>query len=334
MLFATFSLRLSSDQGYPEPRIGQQYNLSRRRNLSQSVEYRIELHFTHLQSELHPPFEAARRVTSKNLHLWFSDRIMPKHESQDLSCSGNSGPLPEIDIEHQDQPLCGTLYLDRRDSSGTADTSSTDESSPLMNPLKTMPKRTTYRIWLNHARRQYEKNLNERPVVTKALTSACLTMVGDFVGQSIEQYRLEYDTSETIHFDLVRLVKFSFMGLCLQAPLTHYFYVVLDYYLPPTPLPWTPTTFLKMACDQLIYAPFFTFVVISYLGIFGGSSLLSIREQLDAEYWRTLVDNWKLWVPATLINMAYVPPAYRVLYCNVVFFVWSIYLSLFLNAPG
>jgi peroxisomal membrane protein 2 len=39
----------------------------------------------------------------------------------------------------------------------------------------------------------------------------------------------------------------------------------------------------------------------------------------------------KLWIPATVINIAFVPPLLRVLYLNCVFFFWSIYLSLVLN---
>jgi len=32
-----------------------------------------------------------------------------------------------------------------------------------------------------------------------------------------------------------------------------------------------------------------------------------------------------------VINIGFVPPIFRVLYLNVVFFFWSIYLSLVLN---
>ncbi len=38
-----------------------------------------------------------------------------------------------------------------------------------------------------------------------------------------------------------------------------------------------------------------------------------------------------LWVPATVINIAFVQPALRVLYDNLVFFFWTIYLSMVLN---
>jgi hypothetical protein len=112
---------------------------------------------------------------------------------------------------------------------------------------------------------------------------------------------------------------------------THYYYVALDRYLPPTKYPWTTTTLLKLIIDQAIYAPTFLFLVIVYLGIFEGSSFSFIEKQLKEEYMITLISNWKLWVPATVYNMAYVPPAFRVLYCNVIFFGWSIYLSLALN---
>lgn len=38
-----------------------------------------------------------------------------------------------------------------------------------------------------------------------------------------------------------------------------------------------------------------------------------------------------LWVPATIVNIAFVTPVLRVLYDNLVFFFWTIYLSMVLN---
>jgi Mpv17 / PMP22 family len=39
----------------------------------------------------------------------------------------------------------------------------------------------------------------------------------------------------------------------------------------------------------------------------------------------------KLWIPASLVNLAFVKPSLRVLYVNVVFFLWTIILSMILN---
>jgi len=57
----------------------------------------------------------------------------------------------------------------------------------------------------------------------------------------------------------------------------------------------------------------------------------SIQKQLENDYQDTIVANWKLWVPATVVNIGFVPPILRVLFLNCVFFFWSIYLSLLFN---
>jgi hypothetical protein len=50
--------------------------------------------------------------------------------------------------------------------------------------------------------------------------------------------------------------------------------------------------------------PPFTFIVILYLEVSGGLSWHDVQEQLEDEYWKTLVNNWKLWISATVINIA------------------------------
>jgi Mpv17 / PMP22 family len=41
-----------------------------------------------------------------------------------------------------------------------------------------------------------------------------------------------------------------------------------------------------------------------------------------------------LWIPATFVNMAFVPPELRVLFINALFYFWTIYLSLTLGGDG
>jgi peroxisomal membrane protein 2 len=174
--------------------------------------------------------------------------------------------------------------------------------------------------------------LNRRPVATKSITAGIIVSLGDIVGQLVEIVSASTSTSTAVSFDVVRLARFCTMGLFLQAPVTHYYYHALDQKFPPTPdNPWTTTTFIKLIIDQILYAPFFLFAVILYLGILQGNNWGTIRLQLQDKYVSTMIINWKVWVPATIINMAYVPPQFRVLYCNVIFFGWSIFLSIILN---
>jgi hypothetical protein len=39
----------------------------------------------------------------------------------------------------------------------------------------------------------------------------------------------------------------------------------------------------------------------------------------------------KLWIPATIVNIAFIKPILRVTYDNLVFFIWTIFLSIMLN---
>lgn len=204
---------------------------------------------------------------------------------------------------------------------------SIDENSPLMGSHHhhryPEPEKSSWmKIW-----KVYQSWLVSRPMLTKSITAAILVGCGDLAGQCIDLATNQAVTS----LDLWRISSYTLMGLLLQAPVTHYYYLLLDSKLPPTPSPWTATTFLKLAIDQLIFAPSFTVLVFFFLGFCEGDSVGQICQHLQETFLTTMIANWKLWVPAVFVNLAFCPPELRVLYCNVIFFVWSIILSLLLK---
>ncbi|CAB9500176.1 Peroxisomal membrane protein 2 [Seminavis robusta] len=222
---------------------------------------------------------------------------------------------------------------------------SIDENSPLLGldkPAHSNPPQSAECSLLSGCQRAwqwYEAQLDQMPILTKSLTSAILTGAGDLAGQLIQELSI-FSSSSTgstssgiwfVHLDLYRTSCFFLMGLLLQAPITHYYYVLLDAKLPPTPNPWTRTTFLKLAIDQLIWAPLFTLGVFFFLDTLQGQNAV---QHIQHDFVMTMLANWKLWVPASLINMAFCPPQLRVLYCNCIFFVWSICLSILLNGDS
>ena len=75
-------------------------------------------------------------------------------------------------------------------------------------------------------------------------------------------------------------------------------------------------------------------LIFAFLGFLEGKNADAIKEQLNDDYTDTMLANWKLWLPATVVNIGFCPPILRVLFLNVVFFFWSIYLSLKLNNKG
>ena len=198
------------------------------------------------------------------------------------------------------------------------------EDSPLLDPSKPAlrkPKACIELIWDS-----YQQSIDNYPLATKSITSAILTAAGEVVSQQITSFGGAVDTRQ--------MWEFFFIGLLLQAPSSHYFYLLLDRELPPTSSPWTWTTFIKLLIDQLIFSPTFLLSLFIFLDALEGLGPMAMLSHLQQSYMTTLVTNWKLWVPATMVNMACIPPAYRVLYNNLVFFVWSIILAMLLLSPA
>jgi peroxisomal membrane protein 2 len=175
----------------------------------------------------------------------------------------------------------------------------------------------------------YLTALETDPLLVKSVTAGVILGAADLAGQSIQQATSK-DT-ESSGVDIARLLRFAFFGFILQAPWNHFYYLLLDGALPPTEDPFTTTTGIKVIIDQFVQAPIFTVIIFGFLGILEGKTADDIKKQLDEDYTDTMVANWKLWVPATVVNIAFCPPILRVLFLNCVFFFWSIFLSLKLN---
>eukprot|EP00316_Scyphosphaera_apsteinii_P008974 CAMPEP_0119314014 /NCGR_PEP_ID=MMETSP1333-20130426/31295_1 /TAXON_ID=418940 /ORGANISM="Scyphosphaera apsteinii, Strain RCC1455" /LENGTH=243 /DNA_ID=CAMNT_0007319023 /DNA_START=13 /DNA_END=744 /DNA_ORIENTATION=- len=168
----------------------------------------------------------------------------------------------------------------------------------------------------------YNAALETQPLLTKSLTASVLLAAADFSAQSLEG-------EDPV--DLARVVRFAIFGLVLQAPWNHFYYMALDGAIPPTPEPLSPTNLAKVGIDQFVQAPIFTAIIFIFLGSLEGLSKDAIQRKLQIDWWPTMQANWKLWIPATAVNIALVPPVLRVLYINIVFFFWSIFLSTVAN---
>lgn len=184
----------------------------------------------------------------------------------------------------------------------------------------------------------YNDALQASPLLVKSVTASVILGAADVAGQAIEQAQtadnkndVDGNNDDLSQLDLARTIRFAFFGLVLQAPWNHFYYLLLDGAIPPTEEPFTTTTGIKVVIDQFVQAPIFTVLIFAFLGFLEGKNTEAIQQQLEDDYADTMVANWKLWVPATVVNIAFVPPILRVLYLNCVFFFWSIFLSLKLN---
>lgn len=183
----------------------------------------------------------------------------------------------------------------------------------------------------------YLTALEADPLLVKSITAGVILGAADLSGQAIQQAiatndgSASGDESSSNSVDFARFARFAFFGLVLQAPWNHFYYQLLDGALPPTEDPLSATTGIKVVIDQFVQAPIFTVLIFGFLGVLEGKTTDEIKKQLDDDYVDTMFANWKLWVPATAVNIAFCPPILRVLFLNCVFFFWSIFLSLKLN---
>ena len=190
----------------------------------------------------------------------------------------------------------------------------------------------------------YGEVLQSQPLLTKSITSCVILTMADATTQLLSPPAASpppaSPSSESApllpspsysppkSFSFPRLLRFSSFGLLLVAPWNHYYYKFLDSAIPPTPDPLSVTNLAKVLIDQFVQAPFFTVLIFLYLGLVAGDSVETVKTTIATQYKTTIIANWKLWIPATAINIGFVDPDYRVLFLNGVFFFWSIYLSL------
>uniref|UniRef100_A0A7S2WUE7 Peroxisomal membrane protein MPV17 n=1 Tax=Rhizochromulina marina TaxID=1034831 RepID=A0A7S2WUE7_9STRA len=173
--------------------------------------------------------------------------------------------------------------------------------------------------------------LETAPLATKSVTAAVIIGSGDATAQWIEATRSEAAVEDSA-IDIARVGRWAAFGLLLQAPWNHFFYLALDGALPPTVDPFTTVTATKVFIDQFIQAPIFTSIIFVFFAVVEGKGLGFAKSQLQNELMQVLLKNWAVFLPATAINLAFLPNELRVLFLNGVFFFWVIYLSLTVNA--
>lgn len=219
-------------------------------------------------------------------------------------------------------------YLSSTAATDTASAFSLDEEEKDESPMENAKCSRCLSFW-----EAYYAALLKYPLLVKSLTAFILLGFADVIAQSIERIRNSYKddgNDEIIPLNIYRVARFGFFGLA-GAPWTHYYYAWLDTVLPPTQNPWTWTTAIKVVIDQFLQAPALLASMIMGMALMEGRGIDGVKVDMENQYMEALIKNWELWIPATVVNIAFVKPDLRVLYDNLVFFFWTIFLSMLLN---
>ena len=195
-------------------------------------------------------------------------------------------------------------------------------------------------ILLRRAFASYESALHSRPLTTKvppatkihivrllngrrvcrfasqAVTSAVIGGVGDLTCQCA------FENRDLDNIDLHRTAVFTALGGVMVAPALHSWYSWLHRNVPGESL---ASIGRRLLLDQGVFAPVFipSFMTV-LLFIEGNPAPIS---EAQTKWWPTVAANWKLWVPAQLVNFGLVPLHFQVLFSNGVAVLWNTYLS-------
>ncbi|XP_039064130.1 protein sym-1-like [Hibiscus syriacus] len=157
--------------------------------------------------------------------------------------------------------------------------------------------------------------LAKYPVLTKAVTSALLTFVGDLICQLAIDHVPSLDVKRTFIFTL--------LGLVLVGPALHFWYLNLSKLVK---LPGASGAFLRLLLDQFIFAPIFIGVFLSTLTTLEGRPS-QVVPKLQQEWFSAVVANWQLWIPFQFLNFRFVPQQFQVLAANFIAVIWNVILS-------
>jgi len=162
----------------------------------------------------------------------------------------------------------------------------------------------------------YNEALDEKPLLTKALTS----LVGWAAGDALAQIFIG-----SAAFDLTRFLTLSFFGFIYHGPSGHYFYNWLDSKVQGTD---AKAVFSKVAIDQIFWCPIFMTVFFTYLGLVAGDGPATIVNKVKTDLFTACQGSWKVWPIVHAINFKFISTKHRLVFINGVQIAFNMFLSL------
>lgn len=180
----------------------------------------------------------------------------------------------------------------------------------------------------NHLWGKYNHQLNVNPVITKSLTAGAIAFSADIICQLFfptTVKKIKKPMKDRINWQ--RTANFTLINLVFVPPMVHYWYGFLSTRILGAGV---VPTLKRVALDQFIFAPLFIPAFL-FASFFLEGKLDQLPNKLRADWFSTVIMNYKVWIPAQLVNFSVVPPQLRVLWGNFIGFFWNIYFSGSIN---
>ncbi|GMF30243.1 unnamed protein product [Phytophthora fragariaefolia] len=177
----------------------------------------------------------------------------------------------------------------------------------------------------------YHYWLHEAPLLTKVLTAATLSGLGDRIAQRLEassaspiesEHQVESDA--LVSPSTTRTLRMMVWGGMFTAPIMHTWFHLIERAIPGT---GKVVVAKKVAADMIIMAPAMALGFFTVTKSMEGESLADAFEIAKNKLHPTLAMNYKVWPLANLMVFSVVPFQYRTPFVNCVSLGWSTFLS-------
>ncbi|XP_074494137.1 peroxisomal membrane protein 2 isoform X2 [Sebastes fasciatus] len=151
---------------------------------------------------------------------------------------------------------------------------------------------------------QYLFLLKKYPILTKSVTSGILSALGNLLSQILEARKKAKNGVQVNEIDTAGAARYAVYGLFITGPLSHYFYQLMEVWMPST----DPLCIVKrLLLDRLIFAPGFLLIFYFVMTVLEGKGWRDFEKKMRGSYWTALKMNWKVWTPFQFININFVP---------------------------
>ena len=167
----------------------------------------------------------------------------------------------------------------------------------------------------------YSAVLSASPIQTKAITSATVYTIGDFIAQRTEGLSMS-------EIDRPRILRSLLAGLIGHGPMSHVWYGVSEelFHFLHLPSDWWGTA-AKVAIDQTFWGPLWNNTYILLLGLMKFNSFENIFGEMKRTTVPLIVSGLKLWPLAHCVTYGLVPLENRLLWVDLVEIIWVTILA-------
>ena len=167
----------------------------------------------------------------------------------------------------------------------------------------------------------YSAVLSASPIQTKAITSATVYTIGDFIAQRTEGLSMS-------EIDRPRILRSLLAGLIGHGPMSHVWYCVSEelFHFLHLPSDWWGTA-AKVAIDQTFWGPLWNNTYILLLGLMKFNSFENIFGEMKRTTVPLIVSGLKLWPLAHCVTYGLVPLENRLLWVDLVEIIWVTILA-------